>query len=56
MARKLVLLVFEKGLLKGKVEEIPDFLGRPYEVKCDWDGFRLSFIRTILFLHLAAMR
>lgn len=25
-------------LLDGKVEEIPEFLGRPYEVECDWDG------------------
>lgn len=25
-------------LIDGKVEEIPEFLGRPYEVECEWDG------------------
>ena len=29
-------------LLQGKVEQLPAFLGRPYEVKCEWDGFSLN--------------
>ncbi len=29
-------------LLNGKVEELPDFLGAPYEVQCDWDGATLA--------------
>ena len=29
-------------LLQGRVEELPAFLGRPYEVKCEWDGFLLN--------------
>ena len=35
---KISSTCIRERLLNGKVEEIPDFLGRPYEVKCDWDG------------------
>lgn len=28
-------------LLTGNVEELPDFLGQLYEIKCEWDGFTL---------------
>ena len=36
---KISSTCIRERLLKGNVEEIPDFLGRPYELKCDWDGF-----------------
>ncbi|MEW9672460.1 adenylyltransferase/cytidyltransferase family protein [Ammoniphilus sp. 3BR4] len=31
-----------KNLLSGNVEELPQFLGHFYEVKCDWDGGRFK--------------
>lgn len=31
-----------KKLLNGNVEELPQFLGDFYEVKCDWDGLRFK--------------
>ena len=39
---KISSTCIRERLLKGKVEELPDFLGHPYEVKCDWDGFSFN--------------
>lgn len=39
---KISSTCIRKRLLNGKVEELPDFLGHLYEVKCDWDGFSLK--------------
>jgi cytidyltransferase-like protein len=39
---KISSTCIRERLLKGDVGEIPDFLGRPYEVKCDWDGFSFN--------------
>ena len=45
---KISSTCIRERLLKGNVEELPDFLGRPYEVKCDWDGFSFS-LNSILY-------
>ncbi|HEY4550295.1 MAG TPA: FAD synthetase family protein [Bacillus sp. (in: firmicutes)] len=39
---KISSTCIRERLLKGKVEELPDFLGHPYEVKCEWDGLSLN--------------
>lgn len=39
---KISSTCIRERLLNGKVEELPDFLGGPYEVQCDWDGFSLK--------------
>ena len=39
---KISSTCIRERLKKGNVEELPAFLGRPYEVKCDWDGFSFS--------------
>jgi len=39
---KISSTCIREKLLKGNVEEIPDFLGRPYEVECEWDGYSLK--------------
>ena len=39
---KISSTCIRERLLKGNVEELPAFLGRPYEVKCDWDGFSFN--------------
>ena len=39
---KISSTCIRERLVKGKVEEIPYFLGRPYEVKCNWDGFSFN--------------
>lgn len=38
---KISSTCIRERLLQGKVEEIPDFLGCPYEVMCEYDGYRL---------------
>ncbi|WP_428909566.1 adenylyltransferase/cytidyltransferase family protein [Niallia sp. Krafla_26] len=38
---KISSTCIRERLLQGKIEEIPDFLGRPYEVMCNYDGYRL---------------
>ena len=35
---KISSTCIRERLVKGLVEEIPHFLGRPYEVKGNWDG------------------
>lgn len=35
---KISSTCIRERLLKGNVEELPDFLGYSYEVKCDWNG------------------
>ena len=39
---KISSTCIRERLLKGKVEELPDFLGHSYEVKCEWDGLSLN--------------
>ncbi|MCQ6275549.1 FAD synthetase family protein [Bacillus sp. V3B] len=39
---KISSTCIRERLLKGNVAELPAFLGRPYEVKCDWDGFSFN--------------
>lgn len=39
---KISSTCIRERLVKGKVEEIPYFLGRPYEVKGNWDGFSFN--------------
>ena len=39
---KISSTCIRERLLKGNVDELPAFLGRPYEVKCDWDGFSFN--------------
>ena len=39
---KISSTCIRERLLKGKVEELPDFLGHPYEVKCECDGLSLN--------------
>ncbi len=38
---KISSTCIRERLLQGKVEEIPDFLGHPYEVKGNWNGAEL---------------
>lgn len=38
---KISSTCIRERLLSGKVEELPDFLGTPYEVQCDWNGLTL---------------
>ena len=38
---KISSTCIRERLLQGKVEEIPDFLGHPYEVKGNWNGEEL---------------
>ena len=35
---KISSTCIRERLLNGKVEELPDFLGHSYEIKCEWDG------------------
>lgn len=39
---KISSTCIRERLVKGLVEEIPHFLGRPYEVKGNWDGFSIK--------------
>ena len=39
---KISSTCIRERLVKGLVEEIPHFLGRPYEVKGNWDGFAIQ--------------
>ena len=39
---KISSTCIRERLVKGLVEEIPHFLGRPYEVKGNWDGFAIK--------------
>ena len=39
---KISSTCIRERLVKGLVEEIPHFLGRPYEVKGNWDGFSIQ--------------
>ncbi|MGG1674848.1 adenylyltransferase/cytidyltransferase family protein [Neobacillus sp. NRS-1170] len=39
---KISSTCIRERLLTGNVEELPDFLGQPYEVKCEWDGILLK--------------
>ena len=39
---KISSTCIRERLLNGKVEELPAFLGHPYEVKCEWDGFSFN--------------
>ncbi|AZV45230.1 FAD synthetase family protein [Peribacillus asahii] len=39
---KISSTCIRKRILAGNVEELPDFLGHLYEVKCNWNGFLLQ--------------
>ncbi|KKK39138.1 hypothetical protein WQ57_05020 [Mesobacillus campisalis] len=39
---KISSTCIRERLLKGKVDEMPDFLGREYEVDCEYDGVTLK--------------
>lgn len=39
---KISSTCIRKRILAGNVEELPDFLGHLYEVKCSWNGFLLQ--------------
>ncbi|MGO4498916.1 bifunctional riboflavin kinase/FMN adenylyltransferase [Paenibacillus sp. 2RAB27] len=39
---KISSTCIREKLSKGTVEDLPDFLGRLYEVECDWDGVSLQ--------------
>ena len=39
---KISSTCIRERLVKGMVDEIPHFLGRPYEVKGNWDGFSIN--------------
>jgi riboflavin kinase/FMN adenylyltransferase len=39
---KISSTCIRERLVSGKVDELPDFLGAPYEVQCDWDGSTLA--------------
>ena len=39
---KISSTCIRERLVKGLVEEIPHFLGRPYEVKGNWDGISIN--------------
>jgi cytidyltransferase-like protein len=39
---KISSTCIRERLLKGNVEELPHYLGRPYKVECDWDGELLT--------------
>lgn len=39
---KISSTAIREKLLKGNVDELPDYLGRYYEVECEWDGVSLK--------------
>ena len=39
---KISSTCIRERLVKGLVDEIPHFLGRPYEVKGNWDGISIN--------------
>ncbi|MBV7507813.1 FAD synthetase family protein [Bacillus sp. sid0103] len=39
---KISSTCIRERLLTGNVEDLPEVLGRSYEVKCDWDGYVLN--------------
>ena len=48
---KISSTCIRERLVKGLVEEIPHFLGRPYEVKGNWDGFSINLNPITRYQH-----
>ena len=43
---KISSTCIRERILNGRVDELPDFLGRCYEIEGNWDGESLTFYLT----------